>query len=82
MAANLLFLLNRKGREMNMIDPKGFAIAARDGKYKPSGDRLPVDRMLYDAIVDVEDGVEFWKTLRGNRYAKGGHSSEFLNRNG
>lgn len=82
MARKPVVFAESKGTLMNMIDPKGFAIAARDGKYKSSGDRLPVDRMLYDAIVDVEDGVEFWKTLRGNRYAKRGHSPEFLNRNG
>ncbi len=38
---------------MSMIDPKG----------STNRDRLPVDKMLHDAIVDVEDGVEFWKTL-------------------
>jgi hypothetical protein len=51
---------------------------------EPSANRewLPVDKVLHDAIVDVEDGVEFWKTLAGSRRAKGGHSPEFLNRNG
>ncbi len=61
---------------MNMIDPKFAAITTADRE------RLPVDKMLHDAISDVEDGVEFWKTLAGNRHAKGGHSPEFLNRNG
>ena len=67
---------------MSMIDLKGSAITARHGKYKSGGDRLPVDRMLHDAIVDVEDGVEFWKTLGKYRHAKRGSSPEFLNRNG
>ena len=67
---------------MSMIDPKGSATAARDGKHKPGRGRLPVNRVLHDAIADVEDGVEFWKTLGGNRRAKRGSSSEFLNRNG
>jgi hypothetical protein len=57
---------------MSMIDLNGSA----------NRDRLPVDKVLHDAIVDVEDGVEFWKTLGKYRHAKGGHSSEFLNRNG
>jgi hypothetical protein len=67
---------------MSMIDPKGSAIAARDGKYKPGGDGLPVNRMLHDAIADVEDGVEFWKTLRRSSRAKRRASPEFLNRVG
>ena len=67
---------------MSMIDPKGSAIAARHGKYKPSGTWLPVERVLHDAIIDVEDGVAFWKTLGKYRHAKRGSSPEFLNRNG
>jgi hypothetical protein len=65
-----------------MIDPKGSAIAARDRKYKPDGDRLPVNRVFHEAFADVEDGVEFWKTLGENHRAKRGSSPEFLNRNG
>ncbi len=61
---------------MNMIDLKFAAFATADRE------RLPVDKLLHDAVVDVEDGVEFWKTLAGNRRANGGHSPEFLNRNG
>ena len=61
---------------MSMIDPKFAAMTTADRE------RLPVDKMLHDAVLDVEDGVEFWKTLSGSRRAKGGHSSEFLNRNG
>ena len=61
---------------MSMIDPKFAAMTTADRE------RLPVDRMLHDAVLDVEDGVEFWKTLGKYRHAKGGHSSEFLNRNG
>ena len=67
---------------MSMIDPKGFAIAARAGKHKPGRGKLPVNRMLHDAIADVEDGVEFWKTLGGSSRAKRGRSPEFLNRSG
>ena len=57
---------------MSLIDPKGSA----------NSDRLPVDKVLHDAFVDVEDGVEFWKTLAGSRHAKRRASPEFLNRNG
>jgi hypothetical protein len=67
---------------MSMIDPKGSAIAARAGKHKPGLDGFPVNRMLHDAIADVEDGLEFWKTLGGSSRAKRGRSTEFLNRSG
>ena len=61
---------------MSMIDPKFAAMTIADRE------KLPVDKMLHDAVVDVEDGIEFWKTLAGSRRTKGGHSIEFLNRNG
>jgi hypothetical protein len=67
---------------MSMIDPKGSVIAAPDGIFLPLRDRFPVEKVIHDAIVDVEDGVKFWKTLGGHRRAKRGSSSEFLNRNG
>lgn len=65
-----------------IIDLKGSAITAPQEFYWPVQNRLSVDRMLHDAIVDVEDGVEFWKTLGKYRHGKRGSSSEFLNRNG
>ena len=67
---------------MSMIDLKDFAITAPDEFYVPVQNRLSVNRMLHDALADVEDGVEFWKTLGKYRHAKRGHSPEFLNRNG
>ncbi len=75
-------------REMSMIDPKGSAVAELDatyrpnGTYEPGGDWLFVDSVLRDAIADVRDGIEFWKTLGGNPRAKCRASREFLNRNG
>ena len=74
--------------EMSMIDPKGSALAELDGTYKPNGtyepggDWLPVDRVLHDAVADVKEGVEFWKTLGGNSQLKRRVSREFLNRDG
>ena len=67
---------------MSMIDPKGSAIAAPDEIYISVRDRLPVDKVLHDAIADVEDGVAFWKTLAGSRQPKRRALPEFLNRNG
>ena len=75
-------------REMSMIDPKGSAVAELDatsrpnGTYEPGGDWLYVDSVLHDAIADVREGIEFWKTLGGNPPAKCRASREFLNRNG
>ena len=46
-----------------MIDPKGSAVAALIGAYRPVGDRLFVDRVIHDAAADVEEGIAFWKTL-------------------
>ena len=56
---------------MSMIDPKFAAMTTADRE------RLPVDKKLHDAVVDVEDGIEFWKTLAGSRRTKGGHSPSF-----
>ena len=70
---------------MSMIEPKGFAMDALDGKFSHDGGRLPavlVEKAFHDAFVDVEDGVEFWKTLTGSNTAKRRVSPEFLNRNG
>jgi hypothetical protein len=67
---------------MSVIDPKGSIFAVPDEIYLPVRNRLPVDRVLHDAIVDVEEGVEFWKTLGKYRHAKRRASPEFLNRNG
>ena len=70
---------------MSMIEPKGSAMEALDGKFSHDGDRLPVasvEKAFHDAFVDVEDGVEFWKTLAGSSTAKRRASPEFLNRNG
>jgi hypothetical protein len=35
-----------------------------------------------EAIADVAAGIEFWKTIAGNRRLKHGFSSEFMSRNG
>ena len=63
-----------------MIDPKSSAVAAPGWFYVPVPARLPVDRMFHDAIVDVENGVAFWKALVERRPPKRRTSSKFLNR--
>ena len=70
---------------MSMIELKGSAMEALDGKYGNDGSRRPVasvEKAFHDAFADVEDGVEFWKTLAGSNASKRRASPEFLNRNG
>jgi hypothetical protein len=37
---------------------------------------------LHEAAADVEEGLEFWKTIAGNIPSKRRASREFLNRQG
>jgi hypothetical protein len=82
------FLVRKECITMSVIYPKGFALAvaiptqAQKSKraYHPGEDLRPMDRVLDEAISDVREGVEFWKTL--GRDKKDGHSTEFLNRSG
>ena len=57
-------------------------IAGTNKKFKRKGDMVLVDTVFGEAIADVEVGIEFWKTIAGNRRAKDGISHEFLNRGG
>jgi hypothetical protein len=45
-------------------------------------ERLPVHRVIHEAAADVEEGVEFWKTIAGNIPPQHRVSREFLNRQG
>ena len=48
-------------------------ISARDaleGKYSHDGGRLPVEKVIHEAVADVEEGLEFWKTIAGNSRAQ------------
>ena len=55
---------------------------SRNGRYKRKEDMVLANSMICEAIADIEVGIEFWKTIAGNRRAKGGISLEFLNRGG
>ena len=46
------------------------------------GARLPAQRVMHEAIADVEEGLEFWKTIAGNVPSQHRVSREFLNRQG
>jgi hypothetical protein len=37
---------------------------------------------MHDAAADVEEGLEFWKTIAGNIPSRRRSSREFLNRKG
>jgi hypothetical protein len=76
----------RKKRKMRMVDSKSPrakpVVRTRAKRPKGRAGGQPLATLLNDAIDDIEAGVEFWKTLDGNRRAKPGHSPEFLNRGG
>jgi hypothetical protein len=77
-----------KETKMSMIGSRDLrartkpAIRARAKRLHDRADEFSLAAVLHDAIDDIEAGVEFWKTLGGNRRAKLGHSPEFLNRVG
>lgn len=54
----------------------------RDGLFRQNGGRFPLQRVLHQAAADVEEGLEFWKTIAGNIPPQRRVSREFLNRNG
>ena len=54
---------------MSMIDPRYFAFVVPDEMFKPFRESFSVDRRLHDALADVEEGIEFWKTLAGSSQA-------------
>jgi hypothetical protein len=55
------------------------ATEALEGKY---GGKVPVEKVIHDAVADVEEGLEFWKTIAGNSGSQRHASREFLNRQG
>ena len=57
-------------------------IAGTNKKFKRKGDMVLANSMICEAIADIEVGIEFWKTIVGNRRAKGTISLELLNRGG
>ena len=44
--------------------------------------RPPLPQIILDAAADVDEGLEFWKTIVGTIPAKHRVSREFLNRQG
>lgn len=65
----------------DVFEPEISARDALEGKYSHDGGRLPVEKVIHEAVADVEEGLEFWKTIAGNSAAQ--HASrEFLNRQG
>ena len=43
---------------------------------------FPAERVMHEAAADVEEGLEFWKTIAGKVPSKRRVSREFLNRQG
>ena len=44
--------------------------------------RLPGQQIILDAAADVDEGLEFWKTIVGKIPSQHRVSREFLNRQG
>ena len=68
--------------KIDTIHPKVPGSDALRGIFSQNRGRLPVQRMIYEAAVDVEEGLEFWKTIAGNIPPRHRASREFLNRQG
>lgn len=66
----------------DVLEPEISARDALEGKYSHDGGRLPVEKVIHEAVADVEEGLEFWKTIAGNSAAQRHASREFLNRQG
>ena len=60
---------------IHVFEPKASARDALEGK-------IPVEKVIHDAAADVEEGLEFWKTIAGNIAPEHHASREFLNRQG
>jgi hypothetical protein len=67
---------------IDMIDSRAAARGALDGVFSENRGRLQVQRMIHEAAADVEEGLEFWKTIAGNIPPRHRVSREFLNRQG
>lgn len=59
--------------------PAGHALG---GLYSRDSGRLPMLRAIHEAAADVEEGLEFWKTIAGKFPSQRRVSREFLNRQG
>ena len=68
---------------MSMIDPKGSraeseamtVIRMHSEMHKQNGNDPIVTAVVEDTILDVEEGIEFWKTATGKSQSKHGPSS-------
>jgi hypothetical protein len=54
----------------------------RNDMVHSESERLPVQRLIHEAAADVEEGLEFWKTIAGLVPPQHHASREFLNRQG
>ena len=58
----------------DIFEPEISARDALEGKYSHD--------VIHEAAADVEEGLEFWKTIAGKSAAQRHASREFLNRQG
>jgi hypothetical protein len=66
----------------DMLKSEAPATGAIEGLFSHDGARLGAQRVMHEAIADVEEGLQFWKTIAGKVRSKRRVSREFLNRQG
>ena len=66
----------------DMLESGAPATGAVEGLFSQDGARIPARRLIYEAAADVEEGLQFWKTIAGKVPSKRRVSREFLNRQG
>ena len=66
----------------DMVQSEALSKDALEGLFCQDGGRLPARRLIYEAAADVEEGLQFWKTIAGKVPSKRRVSREFLNRQG
>ena len=66
----------------NMVHSEASARDALEGPFSQDGAKLPARRLIYEAAADVEEGLQFWKTIAGKVPSKRRVSREYLNRQG
>ena len=67
---------------IDLVHSDASAGDALDSLFSQNGGRLPVQRVLHEAAADVEEGLDFWRTIAGKVPPQRRVSREFLNRNG
>lgn len=75
-------LIESNSMRSNVVHSEASARAAPEGLFRLDGGRRPMLRLIREAAADVEEGLQFWKTIVGKIPSRHRVSREFLNRQG